>query len=125
MLFQVLEDVPQSLRKRRMPSVSRIAELVRDYRAARAGVALLGGVGGALSPLSALAQDKTPGAVQTAQVQVGAPIAKANFVKPPMALEPHCPIIKRVFDMVEFQGDFKGTAASCERTRNHAIEDQL
>src|SRR5690242_3629792 len=102
----------RSSRKRRMPSLSRLRDLVDDYRAAKAGVALLGGVGAALSPLSAIAQDTKPKSVQTAQVQAGAPIAKANFVKPPMPLEPHCDDIKMVFDAVEFKAPYRAQAYS-------------
>jgi hypothetical protein len=99
--------------------LSRLAKLVDDYRAAKTGVALVGGVGAALSPLSALAQDKAPGSVQTAQVQPGVPVVKSSFVKPPMPLEPHCPIITLAFEKVGVQGDFKmqinsWTAGGCK-----------
>jgi hypothetical protein len=93
-----------------VPVLSRLRDLVDDYRAAKTGVALLGGVGAALSPLSAIAQDKPTGSVQTAQVQAGTPVAKANFVKPPMPLEPHCSDIKLVFDAVKFDGPYRTLA---------------
>ncbi len=88
----------------RMPLLSRVARVSQDYRAARASVALLGGISGALSPLAATAQDaKAP--VQTAQLAV--PAVKASFVKPPMALEPHCPIITLAFEEAGVRGEFK------------------
>jgi len=80
-----------------MPFLSRLAKVATDYRAAKTGVAILSGAS-ALSPVAGLAQDKAP-AQQVAQV--GAPVVKSSYVKPPMDLEPHCNAIKAVFALTE------------------------
>lgn len=73
-----------------MPVLSSIARVAKDYRAAKAGVAILTGAS-ALSPLAANAQ-------QVASASKGEQVA---------ALERNCDVVKAVFDEVKLKGPFK------------------
>ncbi len=88
-----------------MPLLSKVAQLVTDYRAARASVAIMGAAGSTLSPTAALAQDANA-PVQTAQVGALFFPVGTTSVKPPMPLGPHCHVIKAAFELVEFDGAY-------------------
>jgi len=88
-----------------MPVLSRAAQLVREYRAARMFAAMTSTSVGALSPMAALAQDvNTP--TQVAQAGARFFPAGTTSIKPPMPLGPHCEVIKAAFELVEFDGAY-------------------